>query len=521
MRYIGALILFTLAIVAFHPSSGEVALLLWGREVTATISSVSKNATSGRRSAYTAHYEFATQDMSKGYGSCPSHRGAEGHQLRIRYLPQDPSWNAPDATWYSIFWVLLYGGAAWPLALWSARTVLNRRLRRLGEDDDDDDDDDAADDDDADTAAAAAKPATETGAAASEVPAKEIGPVPFRNRWSAAVLFSLVLALAAIALNLAWFEVRAAAAVRSEGAAREQVPAASPAAAEPRGATAGNIANNCDLGFDGDALYFAVWRDYDTPNALAPGLYRSALDGSDPSPVGKPGDTAGIYGNIQVLGDWVYFVGMEGVHRIRKDGTGVRRLTKNNVTAMAVVGDWIYYQHKVLDGAIYRMRLDGGGDGPLAREAVGAMCVADDGWIYYANETDGGRLWRMRNDGAGRARLSDQRVARLLVAGGWIWFADPGRNSALSRMALDGTGAEVIAEDSVHALNWADGRIYFNRNNGEVARCRPDGSEFETVAPAAIGILIHGEHLFVRPSLDARSFRRSALDGSQARGLRL
>jgi hypothetical protein len=452
--------------------------------------------------------------MSRGSGSCPSRRGAEGGAVRVRYLRQDPSWNTPTVWWYAGFWILADGAAAWPLALWSARLFLFRRFRRF---DEPEEEDAAAESGGEDQLSAEAPPV-------APAPVADLLPVPFRNKWSAAILFSFALSAAAIAANFAWFDAREKAFTPTPALPPPppiEAPAPGPAAApQPRGASAGNVANGSDLGFDGNAFFFGLWRNYDNPSAPPPGLYRFALDGSGRTPVGDPRDTEGIYTGIQVKDDWIYYIAMNGLCRIRKDGTRQRQLTKNGVSAMAVVGDWIYYQHKVLDGALFRMRLDGSGEKQLCREAVGMMCMADDGWIYYANKTDRDRLWRMKADGTARARLAERRVGRLLVAGGSIWFTDLDKNSALCRMELGGSGSEVVIDDAVYAINWADDRVYFIRRTGALARCKPDGSELETVAPAAMLVLVHGGYLFIRPDIEEKAFKRTKLDGSGATDIR-
>ena len=518
MRFIAALIVFALAGLAFHWCAGEIAVQALGGETTARVESVSKSSGT-RRTSYTAHYEFVTDDMSLGYGSCPSHRGAEGGSVRIRYLRHDPSFNTPTVWWYAGFWMLAGGAAAWPLALWSARLFLFRRVRRLGEPEEDDE----ADSEEKDQEPAEAPPASPEPA-----PAAELGGVPFRNQWPAAILFSLVLSAAAIAINLAWFNSREQAFAQGQTATLGpppgiSAPASAPvstAAPLPRGASAGNTANDSVLGFDGDTFYFGLWRNYDNPSAPAPGLYRFALDGTGGTLIGKPGKTERIYQGIQVKDEWLYYISMDGISRIRKDGAKQSQLTDNRVSSMAVVGDWIYYQHATLDGAIFRMRLDGGGEKQLCREAVGTLCVADDGWIYYANKTDDGRLWRMKTDGTARTRLADCRIRSLLVLGDTIWFTDPDKNSALCRMDTQGTGAQEVIADTVSAINSADGWIYFCRGSGDLARCKPDGSGLESVAPAAASVLIHAGRLFIHPGIESKTFERANLDGSDLRELR-
>jgi hypothetical protein len=518
MRFLGGLIVFLLAVLAFRWGAGELGLQLFGRETRARVSSVSKSSGSRTRS-YTAHYEFVTENLSKGYGTCPSHQGAEGAGVTVRYFRHDPDWSTPTIWWYAGFWILVGSAVAWPLALWSARILLYQRVRRFGDNEEEEDEED--DEDEAEQDENAAVEGSEPEAAKAPSAAGDVAPLPFRNRWSAAILFSLALSAVAFVANLAWFDAREKSASAALAAAIPTSPAAAPAstAALTRGATAGNVLNGSLLGFDGEVLYLGLWRDYDNPASPAPGLYRFNLDGSGRTLVGPPGETARIYRGVQVKDDWIYYLSMDGIARIRKDGTKHRLLTKNRAASMAVVGDWIYYQFEVLGNAIHRMKLDGGSEAALCREATDAMGVTDDGWIYYTNKLDAGRIWRMKGDGSARSRLADRTAAQLLVAGGAIWFTDPAKNHALCRLNLDGTGGETVIAESGFSLNWIDGRIYFVRREGQLIRCKPDGTELETVAPKAVGVLAHGNYLFIPTSFESKAVIRTTLTGAGPRKL--
>lgn len=522
MRFLGGLIVFLLAALAFRWGAGELGLQLFGREIRARVTSVSKGS-SPRTRSYTAHYEFVTENLSKGYGTCPSHQGAGGAGVTVRYFRHDPDWSTPTIWWYAGFWILVGSAVAWPLALWSARILLYQRVRRFGDnEEEEEDDDDEADADE--TAAEGAKAAGQTkppGKPEQPVLVGEVVPVPFRNRWSAAVLLSLVLSAVAFVANLAWFDAREKSATVALAAALPSSPPAAPAptAALARGATAGNAINGSLLGFDGEAMYLGLWRNYNNPESAAPGLYRFALDGSGRTLIGQPGETARIYRGVQVKDEWLYYISMDGIARIRKDGTKHRLLTKDRASSMAVVGDWIYYQLEVLGNAIYRMKLDGGSETALCREATDAMCVADDGWIYYNNKLDAGRIWRMKGDGSSRARLADRAAAKVLVAGGSIWFTDPAKNHSLCRLNLDGTGGETVIAESGFALNWSDGRIYFVQRGGKLVRCKPDGTDLETIAPEAIGVLVHPNYLFISPDFESKAVIRTTLAGAEPRKL--
>ena len=78
--------------------------------------------------------------------------------------------------------------------------------------------------------------------------------------------------------------------------------------------------------------------------------------------------------DINISGDWIYFIYWEGedcrrIHKIKKDGSKLQKLSDINAMDLMVVGDWIFYTKTELekhDGGTsgyssdrYRMRIDG------------------------------------------------------------------------------------------------------------------------------------------------------------------
>lgn len=483
----------------------QLALTLWGAKTRALVTHVAKEQ-HRRGTSYTALYEFTTADKRLGHGSVPSRANAQNAMIDVIYLPARPSVNRPDSVDYVGMMVTWQGGLGLLLALWSARILL-RRPKRLG-----------------------GRPATvdsDLHQSADAGMSREDAPpsVHWRNRWAMAFLLGIVLSGLVVLVCVAGFSGPTASlwALLDGGAAAETggqagpAPVVTPVQSGARGATAGNQANGSHFALEGEWLLHSRWREYDRPGSVPPGLYRMKVsDGSGLGPVGDPADTGTIYQGVEVLGGWIYYVDMQGVYRLRVDGSGHKRITKDRVDGMAVVGEHLFVQNKHDHGRLYRLRLDGGGSKRLTEEEVGAWSVGDDGWLYYANQTDGGRIYRCTHDGQGRALVSDRAAIRMIAADGLLWFVDKQTNQ-LWKLSVAGGSPEPVVEDMVTAINLAGEHVYFSRTSG-IARCRFDGSEMETIVSDADvwGFVILGGRVWYQSGED-KSIRSVGVDGAAPR----
>lgn len=446
----------------------EVALLAWGTETKAYIQHVSSQS-SRRGTRYEAFYEFETLSKTLAHGRCPTHKGTQGKSLRIVYLEAKPSVNRPDKDWYGYLLLSGYLTLGYLLCLWAARVYI-RKPKRLG-----------------------GYPEEKGAFASSSTPADlHAGKATkrWRNRWSSALYLASVLCAVLVLLGLLslanamrgfWSQFEQSQGTlpaETTGVASDKVAAPVSLPTEHFGNTPGNAANDNLFATDGETLFLAKWRNYDNPGAPGPGLYRARLkDGGELSLVGRPGDTETIYRGIQVREGWLYYKAMQGLHRLRLDGSKHKVLTKDDALSMAVVGDWIYYQIKWDKDRLWRMQLDGSSPKRLTDEAVGCLSIGANGYIYYVNKTDSDRLYRIRHDGSERRKISDRKVSLLIAGDRALWFIDAD-SGQLGRMNLQGENPEIIVEDKVGSANLSGDWVYFSRTGG-LARCRHDGSEME------------------------------------------
>ncbi|MBI5387418.1 MAG: DUF5050 domain-containing protein [Verrucomicrobia bacterium] len=490
MRFAAALIITTGSLFLWFNACQPVALHVWGVETQAQVYSAS--AISARRSTAFAQYEFTTTDKTLAHGSYLGTRNAPGHSVRILYLPFNPAVNGPAGFGYGATQVGFLGLLGWLLSLWAVRVALPKSARS-----------------NARRKKTVAAPAA-SGGASPETGADDATASGGQRR--PAFGLSLLLSGCIVAAVLAYLRLAGGNAVAESGAT------AAPAGltgAVSRGSTAANAANGNLFGFDGEWLYFGRWPNRQDPAAPVAGLYRCKLpDGSAPSLVGPPGATAKIFQGISVQGGWVYYVAMEGLCRIRTDGTGHRTLIEQPINAACVVGDWIYYQRTHDRNRLWRMKLDGGAQTRLTEEEAGCFSVADDGFVYYANKTDGEAIYRMRWDGAGRTKLTDRTTRVLLAEAGALWFVDA-KTEQLCRLSLADQSCQTIVATPVSSMSVVDGRVYFT-NEEQVKRCNLDGSEPASVCPAKdlLKFCVHGGRIYFGSWDGTGPIRSVGLDGA-------
>ena len=487
MRFVAALVITMGSLLFWYKAGQELALRLWGVETKAQIYAASA-AVSARRNIASVSFEFTTPDKTLAHGSYFGKRGAGGRSVQIRYLPAHPAINTPADFGYGVAQFGFFGLGGWLLAFWAVR-VARPKPEPTGAEQE---------------GTATAPPAEPTANAR-------------RDRPRPALVGSLLLSgclVAAVLAYLRWSDGQ-------EGPA--DGPGAAPAGlpgAIRRGSSASNAANGNLFGFDGEWLYFARWPKRDQPGAPAAGLYRCRVpDGAAPALVGPPGQTATIFQGISVQGDWVYYVAMQGLCRIRTDGTRHRVLLEQNVNAACVVGDWIYYQLTPDRNRLWRMPLAGGAPKRLTEEEAGDFSVADDGFIYYANKTDGEAIYRIRWDGAGRTKLTDRPARVLLAEAGALWFIDA-KTEQLCRLSPADRSCQTIVAAPVSGVSFADGRLYFT-SEGQIKRCLPDGRELTTVCPAAdlLKFSVHAGRLYFGSWDGSGPIRSVDLDGTSPRSI--
>jgi len=399
------LLLYGLLFLLWMKVGQDLSLWVWGELATAQVQLVTQH--SGRHTTYTAFYEFTTLDKTLAHGQCPCSKNAEGRSLKIRYLRAFPSINGPANSWVSLFSMLCWGLIAWAIGGFGFSSTASNSSSEDGEADEDGDEQE--------TVQKHAPLPTPTA------PALASRPHPWRRSlWIGFFFVLLTVSALSPSATPVWNLFRA-----SDAAEAEQT-AASDEGALLRGSSLGNPENGSLFAVLQDQIYFHMWSDYQGENPLPKGIYSCPMQGEPmiPVPVGLSQNTSEIYKGMAAFDGWIYYTKMQGLARIRPDGSHPQTVVKDRITAFCIVNGVLFYQMEYDSRRIYRAKLNGSGKKRLCMEETGVFSVAGDGWIYYTNLTDQGRLYRMREDGSRRQAIHDILPTRILAEPDRCWFID-------------------------------------------------------------------------------------------------
>jgi hypothetical protein len=136
-------------------------------------------------------------------------------------------------------------------------------------------------------------------------------------------------------------------------------------------------------------------------------------------------------GEFTVSGDWIYYnkwitnsdnlgkdgsvttvSGLDGLYKIKTDGTEKTKLCDDTATDINPSGNWVYYINETDGEKLYKIKTDGTGNTKVCNDGASfGINVAGD-WIYYKIRTffyfyfhyDGG-LYKIKTDGTGRSKV--------------------------------------------------------------------------------------------------------------------
>lgn len=171
--------------------------------------------------------------------------------------------------------------------------------------------------------------------------------------------------------------------------------------------------------------------------ATKPGtLHRIRTNGTEDSVIA---DLPSFGGDLQVAGDTILYRDGADLYRMSIDGTGAAQLAEG-AGLYAAEGDWVYFGTQSdkggLDG-ISRIRLDGT---ERARLTDGAFVAIDGPWLYFSQD---GALHRSALDGTGVEKLNDVDLWTVFdVAGDHLYFGE--YSGAAYRINLDGSNRTRI-----------------------------------------------------------------------------
>ncbi|MCL2577699.1 MAG: DUF5050 domain-containing protein [Defluviitaleaceae bacterium] len=308
---------------------------------------------------------------------------------------------------------------------------------------------------------------------------------------------------------------------------------------ERRGNTAGNIANIGRVAQDGEWIYFSSLIHESIPGIPVSEttplghLRRKRVDGDESELLFLVPPL--VPESINVMGDWLYFVTMDGIHRMRIDGSHKEMIlgcadTQPYISRIFLAENWLIFTlaadiHSVRESNLYRMSIDGETQERISNINPASITVAD-GWIYYADRDKNQAVYRIRTDGTERMRLSNSEArGRIIVDDGWVYYSDFTDDISIFKIRIDGTEHQQVVARTSHewtdaGFNIFDGWIYFSSYLSDgIYRIRTDGTDRQKISDGfGREISIIDDWIYYRPGYDTDIFSplyRMRKDGTE------
>lgn len=138
-------------------------------------------------------------------------------------------------------------------------------------------------------------------------------------------------------------------------------------------------------------------------------------------------------------------------------------------------GEWIYYSNS--DG-LYKIKNDGTGNLKLSKDIASYINV-DNGWIYFINNEDR-KVYKVQPGGTGPYKVSDVQVKEIYVQGDYIYYHNyNGPGEYVSKMKVDGTDPQRIGQSDTSVFQGQftmDGDYIYCNAGGTVSKIKQDST---------------------------------------------
>ncbi|HZK57387.1 MAG TPA: DUF5050 domain-containing protein [Clostridia bacterium] len=159
--------------------------------------------------------------------------------------------------------------------------------------------------------------------------------------------------------------------------------------------------------------------------------------------------------------DWIYYSGIFGLFKIRKDGADETQFLNGRAQSIQVKDNWVYFVDDSKDYNIFRARTDGT-DLELLYEGFAAGLMYDNNWLYFRNVDDNHRIYRMRTDGSDVHSVTSNGTFHYTVTKDYLYYLDDEING-MYKIRGDGTGLQKLS-DSISYPAAVDGDwLYYTK----------------------------------------------------------
>ncbi|NLD47069.1 MAG: DUF5050 domain-containing protein [Clostridiaceae bacterium] len=279
------------------------------------------------------------------------------------------------------------------------------------------------------------------------------------------------------------------------------------------GNTNGNIVNQGHAVFDGQWIYIT------TPEDVYEGRVISKYNKESMERVVICDDDTRYKKNLNIVNEWLYYSGEDGIYRIKNDGNSKERISDLIPEEMIIAAEWIYC---LAGGGVYRIKLDGKEIINLYEDWNPCYLNIFNNWVYFYTNTEGKEgIYRIKTDGSIHEKLSDDTTYSINVSNGKIYYIPSSRS--MYSMNLDGTDKkEFIKSDNMilmNNINVEENWIYYV-DSPAVMRINKESTQKEKIKECdARGIVLVDEWIFYctmerSGEADVYEYHRIKKDGS-------
>lgn len=186
---------------------------------------------------------------------------------------------------------------------------------------------------------------------------------------------------------------------------------------------------------------------------------------------------------LNIQGEWLYFIGSDGIYKMRTDGSSLKQLAYNTVARqLLIMNNWLFYN---TDDGIYRMQIDRKGAMPiriLDNPNIYQFTVSK-GWVYYkesSNSGQAGTIGRIRINGTDNLNYGSLDYEDLTVHEDYIYFNYIAEDKAMiGRIPVEGGRLQNLA--IAEGFNISDNKLYFSKGYS-LYQSNLDGTDSKKVA---------------------------------------
>jgi hypothetical protein len=182
---------------------------------------------------------------------------------------------------------------------------------------------------------------------------------------------------------------------------------------------------------------------------------------------------------MQVTKDSIYYTKYSdnSLHKIDTNGLNKKDLLKGeSIGNINIVGDWIYYYDCTGGRNIYKIKTDGTNKIKLSSDSIETYgLIVKNGWVYYINSDDGQSVYKIKIDGTNKIKLINEKVNCINVTDNYIVYTD--KNNIIYRTGLDGKNKIKLSNIQTSFITITDGYIYYTSPDfNKLYRIKIDGS---------------------------------------------